>query len=247
MLHRRDGVVPALAVGVGEAYALWVDYLARDLRTSIGPAVHGGTNYSWIGATASLDWSEPPILSGVEAVQQYLSDCSGVADRHGTFIIMDGVNDLYNGLFAGMSAEDNVSIAVGGLETMVRSLVDAGAKHVILWDTYDLKHDPGFWEVVDSIPGGVPVTDDTQALYNRELHRFQRMFHHADVEILHLQPFMDRLDAGRYGFTNVTDRCKLGPVVCPDPDKYSYWNGTHPTTAGHHALERYVREALDLE
>lgn len=40
-------------------------------------------------------------------------------------------------------------------------------------------------------------------------------------------------DPGRFGFTNVTQPCFTGVAVCADPDSYLYFDGVHPTAAGH--------------
>ncbi|WP_396593868.1 SGNH/GDSL hydrolase family protein [Brevundimonas sp. R86498] len=40
-------------------------------------------------------------------------------------------------------------------------------------------------------------------------------------------------DPGRFGFTNVTQSCFTGTSVCSNPDSYLYFDGVHPTAAGH--------------
>jgi phospholipase/lecithinase/hemolysin len=50
------------------------------------------------------------------------------------------------------------------------------------------------------------------------------------------------------GFRNVQDPCITpGTLVhpyCRRPDDYLFWDGIHPTRAGHHALAKRAAEAL---
>ena len=41
---------------------------------------------------------------------------------------------------------------------------------------------------------------------------------------------------GRFGLSNVTDACFNGVTVCANPDSYLYFDGVHPTAAGHRLL-----------
>ena len=49
---------------------------------------------------------------------------------------------------------------------------------------------------------------------------------------------------GAYGFTNVTDPC-LTTSICADPSSYFFWDGVHPTTAGHAVLADAVEDSLE--
>lgn len=41
---------------------------------------------------------------------------------------------------------------------------------------------------------------------------------------------------GRFGLTNVTEACFNGVTVCANPDSYLYFDGVHPTAAGHRLI-----------
>mgnify|MGYP003336646005 CR=1 FL=1 len=47
-----------------------------------------------------------------------------------------------------------------------------------------------------------------------------------------------------FGFTNVTQSCFNGVTVCSTPNTYFYWDGVHPTTAGHAMLAKLAMESI---
>ena len=54
-----------------------------------------------------------------------------------------------------------------------------------------------------------------------------------------------RADPAAYGFSNVTQRCLASIVAtpCSDPDSYLFWDGSHPTTAGHSLIGQRFYQA----
>lgn len=55
-----------------------------------------------------------------------------------------------------------------------------------------------------------------------------------------------RSNPAAFGFTNVTQSCfnAAVPSICATPASYLYWDGVHPTTAGHHAIAELATEYL---
>jgi outer membrane lipase/esterase len=47
-----------------------------------------------------------------------------------------------------------------------------------------------------------------------------------------------------FGLTNVTDACFNGVTVCATPNTYLFWDGVHPTTAGHQLIARLANDYL---
>ena len=41
---------------------------------------------------------------------------------------------------------------------------------------------------------------------------------------------------GRFGLTNASSSCLVGATVCATPDSYLFWDGVHPTAAGHRLI-----------
>lgn len=53
-----------------------------------------------------------------------------------------------------------------------------------------------------------------------------------------------RADPSGFGFTNIDNRCLDGSAVCPNPDEYLFWDGSHPTTAAHALIGQRFFEAV---
>jgi outer membrane lipase/esterase len=55
-------------------------------------------------------------------------------------------------------------------------------------------------------------------------------------------------DPAGSGFTDVTEPCLAfgvtGNAICRNPDSHLFWDGTHPTAAGHGAIAHAVAEQL---
>ena len=55
---------------------------------------------------------------------------------------------------------------------------------------------------------------------------------------------MTMLGPNVLGLTNVTAPCFNGVTVCADPDSYLYWDGVHPTAAGHRLIAMLANDYL---
>lgn len=50
-----------------------------------------------------------------------------------------------------------------------------------------------------------------------------------------------------FGFTNVTDSCLIGVVVCDNPNEYLFWDDYHPTTTADELIGELAFSALKPE
>jgi outer membrane lipase/esterase len=51
-------------------------------------------------------------------------------------------------------------------------------------------------------------------------------------------------DPGRFGLTNVTNPCLTGVTVCSNPDSFLFFDGVHPTAAGHRLFAALANDYL---
>jgi phospholipase/lecithinase/hemolysin len=72
-----------------------------------------------------------------------------------------------------------------------------------------------------------------------------KYFHFFDVNVL-----LDAVIAspGSFGLTDAVDSCTvpfvIAHAICRHPDSYLFWDGTHPTTAGHAIVAGAVLSVL---
>jgi outer membrane lipase/esterase len=216
---------------------MWPDFLGAILRTNITPSIDGGTNYAWSGGSADPIWNFSPGTSGIEQVQSYLADV-GRVDRDAIHIIQIGVNDLYGGFFSDpqLSPEVNAAIPLRAIETMIRDLVRAGAKTVILTNANDLKLDAGYR--LFGIPGGDAYVDATVEKFNAGIEAMPRKFARGVVHIADLLKWHTAVvkHPRLFGLANSTEACYDGVTLCDDPNSYLYFNYYHLTEAAHRLM-----------
>lgn len=155
--------------------------------------------------------------------------------------IWGGANNIFQGLpLAGGSADpfgyiSNVSVlAAADMGFMVNQVARAGAGTVLVANLPNLGTTPQFrgtaaqglaTRATDVFNGALSAQLAAQAAANPTTNIITMDVNRAFTELLQ--------SPGRFGFTNVTASCFNGATVCSTPDTYAFWDGVHPTAAGH--------------
>ncbi|OQW88851.1 MAG: hypothetical protein BWK72_07900 [Rhodoferax ferrireducens] len=237
------------------------------LDNSFMPSNYGGTNYALGGATTgttnfnSVNPSVPTTLQpwfdgqgGVSnQVAQFASGCSGCITDPATslFVIWAFANDVfYNAALASVNPTLALSVptlignGVTNIANAITTLAAEGAQHFLIPNLPDLGITPAFL--------GTGQADDLSTLtaaYNGALASALNALGQAmsSIEIIQFDVFGLVNDAvanpAQYGFTNVTEQCvvNLTNGRCSNPDNWLFWDGVHPTAAGHALLgERFA-------
>jgi outer membrane lipase/esterase len=229
---------------------IWAQTLASSLSLNVDPSLFGGTDYAFGGARTGpvtpnsfpgggLLNPFPPTLETQAA--SFLLQYANIAPSDALYVVAGGGNDARDALNAigGCSGDascingifsSTAAIYATNIETIVNELESAGAKNIVVWDTPDLGKAPAILDsgAQTSALGSFVASTMNSALLNA-------LAGDLNIKLFDLYGLMDSWVAnpGDFRLTNVTDAC--AHVAC-DPSKYLFWDGIHPTSAGHQLI-----------
>lgn len=238
----------------------WVEQLARDLdaQRSAGPALRQPvvfSNYAVGGATARP--AGPFDLA--TQVNLFLRDFSGATPADALYVVYAGSNDVRDALAAlatDPTGAESFAIIQGALAAVQDNLLRlqaAGARHFLVPNAPDLSLIPAVRLQGPVAQAAARWLADS---YNTALQGLLNgLVAATGMEIRRLDVFalLDEVVAapGVFGLSNVEQTCIVpGTTVhpyCADPDQYLFWDGIHPTRAGHGILAERAEAALGIE
>jgi outer membrane lipase/esterase len=241
--------------------ATWAEDLTDELDTAVSgmPALREPgvfTNYAVGRARARPGAPVFPDFDLGTQVAAYLTDFGGHAPANRTYVIWIGANDLFDALEAlqgdpsGASSVVIIQQAMGAMAESVQALWAAGARDFLILNLPD----PALTPYVRSLgPVAEGAATQLTAAYNGAL--AQVLGSLSALPQIQLEPFdintlMHTVVAApaRYGLRDVADACLTFGVVtnavCSDPDHYLFWDGIHPTRAGHAIISFAILKAV---
>ena len=220
---------PPYFQGRGSNGPLAVEYLSDLLGIPILD------NFAFYGATTGLgnvvDGGTPAVSNGLPGVLKTYSDAliGGLSiNPTDLYIILGGpANDFRNGDFSPTA----LLTAVSNQIALVTMLQAQGAQNIVIAGVPDLGLLPFVAQQGPAVALGASLFSQS---YNDALRaalpQGARFF---DLSAVLYAAIADP------SFTNETDPCVVGVVVCANPDEYIFWDNFHPTTRVHElAAER---------
>src|SRR5271169_1019438 len=239
----------------------WIEQLTVELgsRDSGRPALARPgvyTNYAMGRARARANAPVFPDFDLSTQVGLFLSDFGGQAPARATYVIWIGANDLDDALGAlqtdpsGATSIGIIQTALGTIAANIQALWAAGARSFLIPNVPDLGLTPALQsagpaavgaatqlsEAFDS--GLAEVLGQLQALPQIEfktLNAFALL--HAVVSDPHAYRLKDVQDACLTFFVSVD-------AICERSNRYLFWDGIHPTVAGHEIVEDAAQQLL---
>lgn len=237
----------------------WVEQLADEagLSSSVGPAyaLPGVfSNYAVGGARA-----RPGALFDLTSqVDTFLRDFNGSAPDDALYVVFIGANDVRDALVS-LSVDPTGATSAGILEAAlvairdnVVTLASSGARHFLIANVPDLSLIPA---VRLQGPFAQSAAQWLSTTYNDGLAATESGVTGAlPIDIAPLDVFSILTQAvnhpAGFGLTDVVDTCIVPGVIehpyCSAPNRYLFWDGIHPTRAGHAILAEDAGRALHL-
>ncbi|MDN5849914.1 MAG: SGNH/GDSL hydrolase family protein [Nitrococcus sp.] len=230
---------------------VWAEQLAEELGLGVVASLLGGTNYAYGGARVWQRVSPTESLSLPSQVAQYLSDTGGVAFSGSLYVIEGGGNDARDVLNALAAGEPGKAAKIiiefkNNIGAMITKLSNAGATDFLIWNVPDVGLAPAVQAQGQiAILLATFVAKTMNVFLDRALDRLE---HNLPIDIFRFDAFsfIDAVVANpqAFGFDNASDPCAVSPVCINDPGEHSFWDGLHPTTAGHGAIAQAVLQVL---
>ena len=258
----EDGNIPTwpYPIGKGKTYSngpTWAQVVAKELKLQggTGPALRTTrfTNYAFGGASAADSASNPFDMTA--QVSQFLGDNGSVADSDAIYAVWFGGNDVRHALEAAQMGGDPVAIIVDAVTNYYASnmvtLILAGATDFLIPNVPNLGVAPA---ITDLGPAASAGAMELSFLFNFVLDGVLDGIEGAfpDVNITRVDSFglINAIVAspGTFGLGNAEDACTTPLVtagaICKSPEEYLFWDGIHPSRAGHEVVAAAALEAL---
>jgi len=235
----------------------WVEDLGRSigLAASVGPAFapgHSkGSNYAVGGARAR------PVgdFHLAAQVSEFLGDVRSHAPSDALYVIALGGNDVRDALQLGDPTV--IAAAVGSIANHIGILYGAGARKFLVWNSPNIAVTPAVRAVAAVTPGVDVLGAATGLSFG-----FRQGLDAALAQLRGVLPGIDivRFDAfteinnivanpAKFGLNDVTTACikpNVPPFQCEQPDRHLFWDGIHPTRAGHAITAVLVGKTLPV-
>ena len=241
--------------------ATWAEQLARELRrpTSGEPALQTPgvfTNYAVGRARARAGAPAFAFYDLSTQVGNFLTDFGGHASADSVYVIWIGANDLSDALNAlatdptGATSTGIIQQAIGAVAGNIQTLWAAGARTLLIPNLPDLAITPAVRALGPTVQAAASqLSFAYNAALEQTLQQLQALpqirLVRLDISALLADVLVDPAD---FGLTNIEDSCLAFGVVrgavCERPDRYLFWDGEHPTRAGHRIIANAALQTL---
>jgi len=212
-------------------------------------AVTGSINLAYGGSRTDNNIAFPPGMR--QQLTTYLGR-GGVFGANDLVSVLGGANNIFQALpAAGATTSPTAALAptltaaVADINFIVNDIAGRGAGTILVTNLPRLGITPQFRTSPAS-----PLADYAGSTFNSGLQAALMTTAAArpgtNIILFDLAKVSDTLAAspGLFGLTNVTESCFNGVTVCANPDSYLYFDGVHPTAAGHRLIATLASDYL---
>lgn len=213
-------------------------------------SVTGSINYAFGGART--DFQASPL--GMRAQLANYQARGGVFGANDLVTVLGGANNIFQGLpAAGASANPAGAItpvslsAATDINAIVNGVAGAGAGTILVVNLPKLSLTPQFRNTTAAPLADFAVTTFNSALLT-SLNTTAAARPGTNIILMDLFKAGDTIAANpqAFGVSNVTDACfnQVTFAVCSNPNDFFYFDGVHPTAAGHRVIASLANDYL---
>ena len=236
--------------------ATWVEQFARSVglgdsvRAALATTDPAVTNYAVGAARAYNDGVNFNLTRQVDA---FLQRSGGVASSNALYVIEMGGNDIRDAFQIYATGGDGGPIlpaALGSIAANIQHLYAAGAREFLVWVAPNVALTPAIRTLGPA--AGALATALTQA-FNGGLAQVLGQLSlglpgigFARLDVYQIQNAIVA-DPAAFNLTSVTTACvtpNIAPFTCKNADEFLFWDGIHPTKAGHAILAQETTDVL---
>jgi phospholipase/lecithinase/hemolysin len=236
--------------------ATWIEQFARSvgLGGSVRPAFattdSGATNYAVGGARA---WEDSINVNLTRQVDAFLQRSGGVAPSDTLYVIEMGGNDIRDAFFLYATGGDGGPIleeALRRIAANIQKLYVAGAREFLVWAAPNIALTPAIRSLGPAAQGlAAFVTQVFNGNLAGVLAQLSAGLPGTSFARLDAYQILSAIvaDPAAFDLTNVTTACvtpNIAPFTCKDADEFLFWDGIHPTKAGHAILAQETANVL---
>ena len=222
-------------------------------RYTAGAPVTGSVNYAFGGARTDNAALPPGMRNQLLAY----TGGGGTFGANDLVSVLGGANNIFQAFAAAagnpLTAQSTMQAVANGaaadINFIVNSVAGAGAGTVLVTNLPRLGITPQF--SAGSIgASGSALADFSGTTFNSALSAglfgVAATNPNSNIILMDLYKISDVLagSPGAFGLTNATSSCFNGVTVCAAPDTYLYWDGVHPTAAGHRLIASLATDYL---
>jgi len=263
--------VPAAPYAIGGHHfsngRTWIEQLATSLHAPLSgrPAMLAPgvfTNYAFGRSRAR--WGAPAFsqFNLSTQVNLFYADFGGDAPTDAIYVMWIGSNDVRDALAAlsvdpsGATSGAIVEDALVSIANNIIALYGAGARTFLVLNTPNIAITPAVRALGAQNPAIPIVAEQLTIAFNNGLAQtldgLGAML--REIEFVRLDAFsvLNAIvaDPGAAGLSDVTGSCLTfgvtGQAICDQPNRYLFWDGAHPTRAGHAALASAAEQVLSM-
>ena len=225
--------------------ATWIEQFARSvgLAESVRPAFATSnaamSNYA-VGAARS--YNDGINFNLTRQVDAFLERSGGIASPRALYVIEMGGNDIRDAFQVYAFGGDGGPILQAALESIamnIQRLYAAGATQYLVWLPPNIALTPAI-RSLGPLAGGLAtyVTAQFDSALGHMLDVLPAVLPGTSFARLDANQLLTAIVAqpSAFGLTTVTTACvtpNIAPFTCSNADDFLFWDGIHPTKAGH--------------